>query len=167
VTSVTTVAERVAAVVAPVVDDLGLRLYDIEHEGPAVRVLVDREGGVDIDVIARATRRISTALDEADPIEGHYTLEVSSPGLERRLRTVEHFRAAAERDETVNIKTKPGVEGERRIEGRLTAVDADGVSIQPADGAERGLRYIDIERARTVFAWGPGPRPGKKEHSRP
>ena len=162
----TTVAERVAAVVAPVVDDLGLLLYDIEHQGSAVRVLVDREGGVDIDVIARATRQISRALDDADPIEGPYTLEVSSPGLERPLRTVEHFSVAAEREETVAIKTKPGVEGERRIEGRVIDVDAVGITVRLADGAERGLTYDEIERARTVFAWGPTPRPGKKEASR-
>ena len=161
-----TVAERVAAVVAPVVDDLGLLLYDIEHQGSAVRILVDREGGVDIDMIARATRQISRALDDADPIEGPYTLEVSSPGLERPLRTVEHFAAAADRDETVAIKTKPGVEGERRLEGRLTDVDGAGITIRLADGAERGLLYDEIERARTVFAWGPTPRPGKKEASR-
>jgi len=166
VTSVTTVAERVAAVIAPVVDDLGLQLYDIDHQGGIVRVLVDRDGGVDIDAITEATRRISRALDEADPIETHYTLEVSSPGLERPLRTVEHFSTAAQRDEIVNIKTKPGVEGDRRIEGRLTEVDGDGVTIQLADGATRELLYDEIERARTVFAWGPSPRPGKKEHSR-
>ena len=162
----TTVAERVAAVVAPVVDDLGLQLYDIEHQGTAVRVLVDRAGGVDLDTIARATRQISRALDDADPIEGHYTLEVSSPGLERPLRTVEHFAVAADRDETVAIKTRAGVEGDRRLEGRITDVDAAGITIRLADGAERGLLYEEIERARTVFAWGPAPRPGKKEHTR-
>jgi ribosome maturation factor RimP len=159
--------DTVRALVAPLLDSRGVDLYDVELTGGTLRVLVDRDGGVDLDALGELSTTISGALDASDPLPGGYTLEVSSPGLERRLRTVEHFRAAAERDETVNIKTKPGVEGERRIEGRLTAVDADGVSIQPADGAERGLRYTDIERARTVFAWGPGPRPGKKEHSRP
>ena len=153
-----TVAERVAAVVAPVVDDLGLLLYDIEHQGSAVRVLVDREGGVDIDMIARATRQISRALDDADPIEGPYTLEVSSPGLERPLRTPAHFTRAVGAD--VTVKTRPG------LEGRLTDVDEAGITVRLADGAERGLLYDEIERARTVFAWGPTPRPGKKEASR-
>ena len=158
-----TVAERVTAVVAPVVDGLDLQLYDVEQQGGAVRVLVDRPGGVDLDAITEATRRISRALDDADPIEGHYTLEVSSPGLERPLRTPAHFAGAV--GTTVNVKTRPGTEGERRVAGVIEDVDDTGVTIRLDDGATRGLRYEEIERARTVFAWGPTPRPGKKEHS--
>jgi ribosome maturation factor RimP len=164
VTSVTTVAERVTAVVAPVVDALELQLYDVEHQGTAVRVLVDRPGGVDLDTITEATRRISRALDDADPIEGRYTLEVSSPGLERPLRTPAHFAGAV--GTTVNVKTRPGTEGERRVAGVIEDADDAGVTIRLDGGDTRGLRYEEIERARTVFAWGPAPRPGKKEHSR-
>jgi len=163
---VTTVADRVAAIVAPAVESLGLQLYDIQHTGGAVRVLVDRDGGVDLEAITAASRALSRALDEADPIDGHYTLEVSSPGLERPLRTVEHFATAAEHGEKVRIKTKPGVEGERRLEGVLEAVDGDGVHLRLADGSLRALRHDEIERARTIFEWGPAPRPGKKEPTR-
>lgn len=162
----TTVADRVAAVVAPAVESLGLQLYDVEYAGGAVRVLVDRDGGVDLDAITAATRALSRALDEADPIATHYTLEVSSPGLERPLRTPDHFAAAARRGERVAIKLKPGVEGERRLQGLLGDVDADGVRIRTDDGAEHRLRYDEIEKARTTFEWGPAPRPGKKEPTR-
>ena len=161
-----TVADRVAAIVASTVEDLRLDLYDIEHTGGALRVLVDREGGIDLEAVTAATRAISRALDEADPFEGAYTLEVSSPGLERPLRTVEHFCAASQRGERVRIKTKPGVEGERRVEGALDEVDADRVTLRLDDGSERELLYDEIERARTVFAWGPAPRPGKPKPRR-
>jgi ribosome maturation factor RimP len=162
---VTTVADRVAAVVAPEVAALGLDLYDVEHSGGSVRVLVDRPGGVDLDAITAATRALSRALDDADPIDGRYTLEVSSPGLERPLRTAEHFRAAAERHETVSVKTKPGVEGDRRFVGTLAGVDDDGIEVALAGGEVRGVRYAEIEKARTVFEWGPAPRPGKRDHT--
>ena len=161
-----TVADRVAAVVAPAVEALGLRLYDVEHTGSAVRVLVDRDGGVDLEAVTKASRAVSRALDEADPIDAAYTLEVSSPGLERPLRTAEHFAAAAQRRETVRFKTKPGVEGDRRFDGTLTKVDGDGVAVRLPDGSERELRYDEIERARTTFEWGPAPRPGKAQHGR-
>lgn len=160
----TSVADRVAGIVAPTVEALGLELYDVEHAGGNVRVLVDRPGGVDLDAITAATRALSHALDEADPIEGRYTLEVSSPGVERPLRRPEHFAGAVGSD--VSVKTRPGTEGERRVAGTLAAADGDTVTVRLADGSERTIRHDEIERARTTFAWGPAPRPGKKEAKR-
>ena len=78
-----TVAERVADAVAPVLDDLGLVLHDVEHAGTSIRVVIDHDGGVDVDSLTTATRALSRLLDDLDPIAGHYTLEVSSPGFER------------------------------------------------------------------------------------
>jgi len=153
-------AERLHDIVAPICDDLGLELVDLEHRGGLVRVTVDRQGGVDIDAIAKATREISRAFDQHDPITARYTLEVSSPGLERPLRTPAHFQRAI--GSKVRIKTRPGADGERRVEGLLRAADDDGVTVTldaPATG-ERQVRYDDIERARTVFEWGPAPKPG-------
>ena len=118
-----------------------------------LRVLVDKEGGADIDAISGLARAISRTLDEHDPIDGRYTLEVSTPGLERPLRTPAHFRGALGAD--VKVKTLPQVEGDRRVEGRISAADDDGVTITDADGGARTLRYDEIERARTVFVWGP------------
>jgi ribosome maturation factor RimP len=154
----------VAQVVAPTVESLGLDLYDVELAGTGVRVLVDKPGGVDLDAITAATRALSRALDEADPIDGRYTLEVSSPGIERPLRRPGHFAGAVGSE--VTVKTKPGIDGERRVAGILVAADDHAVTVRLPDGTERTLRHDDIERARTTFTWGPAARPGKKEAHR-
>jgi ribosome maturation factor RimP len=158
-----TTAQRVEPLVTPVVAAAGLELYDLELAGGVLRVLVDREGGADIDAVAAVARALSHALDEHDPIDGRYTLEVSTPGLERPLRTAAHFRGALGAE--VKVKTRPGVEGDRRVDGTVTEVDDDGVTITDAAGNTRTLRYDDIERARTVFVWGPADR--KKRNDRP
>ena len=160
-----TVADRVAAIVAPTVEALGLDLYDIEHTGAALRVLVDRAGGVDLEAITAATRAVSRALDDADPFDAAYTLEVSSPGLERPLRTAAHFDAARTKGERVRVKTKPGVEGDRRLEGAVVDTSDGAVTVRLDDGTTRTLHYDDIDRARTVFAWGPAPRPGRQKEA--
>jgi ribosome maturation factor RimP len=165
------VADRVRDLVLPLLDDRHLDLYDVEMQGPVLRVVVDSPpgsgGGPDLDVLADATRAVSRALDEADPITGRYTLEVTSPGLERTLRRPEHFERAV--GETVKIRTVPGVSDERRVEGQLVSADDAGVVVRTgvADhgaAVEQRLAYHDIERARTVFEWGPAtPRSGKRK----
>jgi ribosome maturation factor RimP len=145
-------ADRVQLLVTPILDAEGLELYDLELDGGILRVLVDREGGADIDAIARVARALSRSLDEHDPIDGHYTLEVSTPGLERPLRTPSHFARAA--GSTVKVKTRPGTEGDRRVEGIITEADDAAVTVRDAAGQSRRVPYDDIERARTVFVWG-------------
>lgn len=161
------VADRVRDLVLPLLDDRHLELYDVEMQGPVLRVVVDSSAedtdGLDLDVLADATRAVSRALDEADPIAGHYTLEVTSPGLERALRRPEHFERAV--GETIKVRTVSGATDERRVSGELAAADPSGITVRIGvddDGApiERHLAYDDIERARTVFEWGPAPRPG-------
>src|SRR3546814_5125530 len=110
-------ADRVHEIIAPLVEAAGLDLYDLELAGGVLRVLVDREGGADIDAISKLTRATSRALDEHDPIAGSYTLEVSTPGLERPLRTPQHYAGAV--GTTVKVKTRPGTEGDRRAEGTV------------------------------------------------
>ncbi|HEX9258800.1 MAG TPA: ribosome maturation factor RimP [Acidimicrobiales bacterium] len=151
------VVERVSALATPLLADLGLEIYDIEHGGGTLRITVDRVGGVDLEAIAVATRVISRELDHTDPIPGRYTLEVTSPGLERTLRTPAHFRKAV--GTTVSVRTHPHVEGSRRAHGVLQAADDDGITVLDTEvPGERRLRYDDIERARTVFEWGPTPK---------
>ena len=149
-----TAEERVKALVAPIIADLGLDLYDFEYAGGVVRVTLDKPGGVDLEAIALATRLISREMDHVDPISGRYTLEVSSPGLERNLRTPSHFQRII--GWTVNVRTHASVEGERRAQGVLSAADHDGITVTFTKGEElleRHLAYGDIERARTVFEW--------------
>lgn len=158
--------ERVRALCEPVASELDVELFDIERSGNILRITIDRAGGVDLAVVAEATRQISRLLDEHDPVPGRYTLEVSSPGLERALRTPEHFRWAL--GKPVTVKTLPQVEGDRRVRGTVAAADRDTVTIacdEPA-GSERRLRYDDIDRARTIFEWGPTPKPGGGGQSR-
>ena len=150
-------ADTVRDVVVPILDERGVDLYDVELTGETVRVLVDRDGGVDLDALGELTRSISGALDAADPLPGRYTLEVSSPGLERPLRTPDHFRAAVGKQ--VSVKTRPGTVGDRRLDGELVDADDEAATVAAADGEHR-VAYVDVERARTVFEWGPAPKPG-------
>ena len=143
---------------SPVLAELGLDLVDVEVTGRVVRVLVDRDGGVDLDALASANRAVSVELDRLDPMPGRYTLEVSSPGVERRLRTPAHFARAV--GETVTVRTHPDTTDVRRLQGVLAAADDDGVVLETGDGQVR-IAYEQIERARTVFEWGPKPAPGK------
>jgi ribosome maturation factor RimP len=154
-----TTVERVRGLVAPLLADLGVEIYDLEHAGGVLRITIEREGGVDLDAIALATRVVSRELDHSDPIPGRYTLEVTSPGIERPLRTPAHFERVV--GSVVSLRTLAHVEGDRRARGELIATDDRGITVRQDDGVERRLRYEDIERARTVFEWGPTPRPGK------
>ncbi|MGH9295104.1 MAG: ribosome maturation factor RimP, partial [Acidimicrobiales bacterium] len=121
-------AERIERAVAPAVSFSGLELVDVEVLPGRVRVTVDGPEGVDLDAIGTAARHISRALDgcEGAPA-GHYELEVSSPGVERRLRRREHFEPLVGSD--IAVRTRPGVEGDRRLQGRLTEVDDRGFRI--------------------------------------
>lgn len=148
------IADTARALIEPLTDSLRLELVEVEHAGGLLRVTLDREGGIDLEAISAASEAISDLLDRHDPIPSRYTLEVSSPGLERPLRTPAHFQRFV--GSVVNIKTHAGVEGERRLQGVLAAADDAGVEV---DG--RRISYGDIERARTVFEWGPPPRPAK------
>jgi ribosome maturation factor RimP len=151
-------AEELFELLEPTVRAAGLELVDVERKSGVVLVTVDRAGGVDLDALTEANRAVSAALDERDPIPGSYTLEVSSPGVERTLRTPAHFAKAV--GETVSVKTRPQVPGDRRLTGTLVAADDHGLELA-VDGAAGGpvrLSYTDIDRARTVFAWGPAPR---------
>jgi ribosome maturation factor RimP len=148
-------AEELFPLLEPVLAGSSLELIDVELRSGVVLVTVDREGGVDLEALTQANRVVSSVLDEHDPFPGHYTLEVSSPGVERTLRTPAHFARAI--GEKVTVKTRPQVPGDRRLTGTLVASDEDGLVLR-IDGdltGDRRLGYSDIDRARTVFEWGP------------
>ena len=104
----TALAGRLRAIVVPILTDLGCELYDLDLAGGVLKVTLDKTGGVDIDSIALATRLISRELDHVDPIQSRYTLEVSSPGVERSLRTPDHFRRAI--GATIAVRTSNPVD---------------------------------------------------------
>jgi ribosome maturation factor RimP len=162
------VDDELFALLAFTVAPLGLDLVDVERRAASVRVVVDRTGGVDLEAIAAATRAVSAVLDAHDPFPGHrYTLEVSSPGVERRLRTPGQFQRAV--GEKVSVRTMAGGPGERRVTGRLASADGDGFVLEAEDlpGGQRRFSYDEVERARTVFEWGPqSPAPARKGPAR-
>jgi len=157
--------ERVTALVAPIVADLKLDLYDVEFRGGTLRITIDTPPGsgrgVDLESISLVTRLVSRDLDHHDPVPGRYTLEVTSPGLERSLRTPAHFRR--EVGKTVAIRLRDTTNGERRLQGVLAAAGDDAVTIRTGsdDASERTIAYAQIDRARTVFEWTAAPKPGK------
>lgn len=155
-------ATRVRRVVEAALATSDLELWDVETQHGLVRVVVDRPGGVDLDTLTSVNRLVSDVLDREDPMpDGRYQLEVSSPGIERTLRTPAHFQGAV--GTTVNVKTRSGTPGARRLEGCLVAADEDGIVVAPEGdgpkaqgaGGSVGIPYEDIERARTVLSWGP------------
>jgi ribosome maturation factor RimP len=152
-----------AGALAPVVEARGLDLVDVEVHGAQLTVFVDREGGVGLDDLGEATKDVSAALDRIDPMPGRYTLTVSSPGLERRLRTPGHFARAV--GETVTVRVDAGTADVRRLTGTLESADETGCILAGPDvpGGEVRISYDQIERARTVFEWGPAPRRAKSE----
>jgi len=154
-----TTTDRLARLVAPVADELGLVVYDVEDASGTLRVLLDSAEGVDIDTLSDASRRISRSMDEDGSFSSTALLEVSSPGLERKLRTPEHMAGAL--GERVKVKLRPGVDGERRIEGVLSAVGDGSITVSPDNGGSRTVALDDVTSARTVFEWGPAPKPGK------
>ncbi|HMD45113.1 MAG TPA: ribosome maturation factor RimP [Acidimicrobiales bacterium] len=147
---------------ASLLADGGLDLVDLEVTHNEVSVFVDRPEGVDLEALASANRIVSAALDDLDPIPGRYTLNVSSPGLERRLRRPEHFARA--RGETVTARTRPGTGPVRRVTGVLTGSDDTSFVLEGPEvpGSPLHLRHDEVERARTVFEWGPSPKGGAR-----
>jgi ribosome maturation factor RimP len=147
-----------AEALSPLLADRGLDLVDVELHGSELTVFVDREGGVDLDTLGEATRAVSAALDEIDPLPGRYTLAVSSPGLERRLRTPAHFARAV--GEAVTVRVHAGSSDVRRVRGTLESADETGCTLVGPDLPDGSLRisYGEIERARTIFEWGPQPK---------
>jgi ribosome maturation factor RimP len=147
---------------SPLLEARGLDLIDVEFHGNELAVFVDRQGGVDLDALGEATRAVSSALDEIDPLPGRYTLTVSSPGLERRLRTPAHFARAV--GEAVTLRVHGGTEDVRRLTGTLEAADESGCTLVGPDVPEGSMRiaYDEIERARTVFEWGPQRKKNEK-----
>ena len=145
-------SDELARALAPICREAGVELYDVELAARVLRVTIEAPGALSLETTSAVARRISILLDASEDLApaGPYELEVTSPGLERRLRRPEHFAAA--RGAQVAIRTVAGVAGERRIEGALAASDDAGIVVRTATG-ERRLGYGDVDRAHTVFDW--------------
>lgn len=145
--------DRLSEAVGSVVGAAG---YDLEEvkvtpagRSRVVRVLVDRDGGVDLDSVADLSREVSAALDDTDILgEQPYTLEVSSPGATRPLTLPRHWRRSIGR--LVAVTTA----GDRRV-GRVTAADDDGADLT-VDGKQWRVRYADVTKARVELEFNRG-----------
>ena len=132
-----------------------LSLWDVEFAGrpgnSGVKVYVHSDRGVDLDTVAQVSEEISRGLDLKDPIPGRYTLEVSSPGLERNLKKPEHFVSSV--GSAVVVKTTEVLAGNsHRIEGTIVSAGEDSVVVS-VEGGDVEVPYGSIKQARTVFDW--------------
>lgn len=165
-----TVSDKVLALILPVVSDLKLDLYDLEWNGGILKITVDtlpdnEDGGITLDQLSLVTRLIGREFDHQDPIASHYTLEVSSPGLERTLRTASHFQRVI--GQKVNIRLQANIDGIRRLQGTLIAADTTTATVRLDDKelTERVVPIDMIDRAKTVFQWEKGEKVSQKPGS--
>ena len=136
----------------PIAASLGLKLWDVrfEKEGANwyLRVFIDKDGGVSIDDCVDMSHALDLPLDEADPIEQSYCLEVSSPGLERDLRRDSHFASCI--GQKIKVKLIRPLEGQREFSGVLEAYDNGSVHLALADGSglvinKKETSYIKLD----------------------
>jgi len=152
--SVSLVNELIA-LLEPLAQDNGLELVTVEVSGgqrhQTVRVFLDREGGIDIDAIASSNDWVSEALDSVSRLNGAYTLEVSSPGIERVLRKRDDFVRFA--GEQVTIHVLRTIDGRSRFTGQLIGLQGDDVVVV-YEGQEHRVPFDAIERARLKADFG-------------
>lgn len=143
--------ERLSAVLRPVVESLGCELWGIELAGPSkrpvLRLYIESDAGISLDDCERVSRQVSVLLEVEDPIPGEYVLEVSSPGMDRRLfSTAQCARYVGER---VKVRAAELVDGRRNFSGELVAVQDDDLVIR-MDGDEYVVPFALLDRVRVV-----------------
>lgn len=138
----------------PIVNELGYKLYDVMYvkEGKEyyLRIFIDHENGIDLDDCEKVSNRISDMLDEVDPISTQYNLEVSSCGLERHLREIEHYEAAIGKN--VELKFFKAIDGLKQVEGILKMVKENTIIIE-TDEKEFEVKIDDVSSAKILFNW--------------
>jgi ribosome maturation factor RimP len=148
--------DQVGELLDPVVAGLGYELWELEYApragGGLLRLYIDSPAGISIEDCERVSRAVSEALDVSDPIPGQYTLEVSSPGLDRVLRTQEHFTRFA--GEQVKLEMMQPVNGRKRFVGRLLQVGEQEITLELGGTVSSAgtvtLPIDDIHKARLV-----------------
>ncbi len=144
-----TLRERLIVLIEPLLGRLGYELVELEHaagrSNAVVRLFIDRPEGISIEDCERVSREVAALLDVEDPIPTAYTLEVSSPGFDRVLRTPAHFaRFVGER---VFIELRAPREGRRRYTGILLAADDSGITVE-VDKQKVEVPFGEIGKAR-------------------
>ena len=146
------VASTVREIISPVADELGYYIWDVEFvkEGADkhLRITIDNEEGITIEDCEKFHRAIDAPLDEADPIAEAYILEVSSPGIERELRTDEHISLSI--GQKVEVKLFTQKDGRKSFVGVLKENIADAVTVE-CDGADTVIAKNEIAKITTVY----------------
>jgi len=144
--------EKLREVVLPVIEGFGIELVDVVYAfdagGRVLRVLIDKPGGVTVEDCSRVSRELSTILDVEDVVKGGYSLEVSSPGLDRPLIKRKDFENALGKE--INVKTKKAIEGRRNF-NRVTLEgisEDDRISVKDPEGRLYEIELSGIEKAR-------------------
>lgn len=142
----------IEGILNPILLEDGLELVDIQYGDGAgrkyLRIYIDKEGGVTVEDCAKLSRELEVLLDVHDVLPGSYTLEVSSPGINRPLKTPEDFKRF--RGNKVNIKTKAEVEGRKVFTGLLVDFEDMEALVKANDGTYH-IPYDDIEKANMEF----------------
>jgi ribosome maturation factor RimP len=137
----------------PAIERLGYELVDLEArlagKGGLVRIYIDKPDGIDLDDCEKVSLAVSALLDVEDPIPGNYNLEVSSPGLDRKLTKIEHFQRFE--GEIVKVQMRFPIEGRRRFRGTLVSSDEENIVVE-VDGESHSLPLKTIDTARLVPA---------------
>lgn len=142
--------DRIRTLASPVAEGFGLELVDVsfttEHGRRILRIFIDRPGGVTVDDCERVSRELGTVLDVEDPIPQSYTLEISSPGLDRPLKTEADF--ARFKGRRARIKTRQPLDGRRNFKAVIDAAAAGTVEVTDFDGRKFTIEISNIERAK-------------------
>ncbi len=156
------VRNEVVDMATPLADEMGFEMVDVDFVPQAgrslVRVFLDRPGGITLEDCARFSRRLGDLLEMNQTLSGAYHLEVSSPGIERRLRTGEHFRRFAGSEARVELHA--AADGRRRGEGKIEEAGEDSVRLRLADGEAWTVPLAEIKSARLVVDPWAGSRKG-------
>jgi len=151
---VTQAAKQLQDLLEPAVGALGYELLGIEHLSQGrhslLRLFIDSPNGITVDDCERVSHQVSGVLEVEDPIKGQYTLEVSSPGLDRPLFKPAHYERFV--GEVVSLRLARPIEGRRKFKGRLLAL-REGAVVIDVEGKEMSLPLEDIEKAHLVPQW--------------
>ena len=143
--------DELAVLLGPTVERLGYELADLEvrlgAKSGLVRLFIDKPEGIGLEDCEKVSRAVSALLDVEDPVPGNYRLEVSSPGLDRKLRKVEHFQRVI--DEIVKVKLRFPLEGRRRFRGKLLSADDENIVVE-VDGESYSIALATIDTVRLV-----------------
>lgn len=143
--------EQLHALIKPVVEGLGLELWGLEYNShgkkPVVRIYIDAEKGVSVDHCAKVSRQVSSVFDVEDPITSEYTLEVSSPGVDRPLFELKQYELY--KGEKIKLKLRRAFEGQRNFSGELVGVEGEDVVVVVGED-EYLLPFELIDKAKII-----------------